>query len=747
MSQERLTDRNQLTAETASENLRFYVVDKNKTEEHPDGDSFQISREDLIELLGLSTPSTTPGTQKITFGIEAINNTEGQSTTVNEMIAAMNSVGFTITPGYVAILEVQVLQVINGAQWRVFKRYRFKNNNVSGTWGTGSTNGKINYNHLIELAWRQFIKIEANSEYNDLGDIGSSTIEDHLNGLPANTYVLTNLATDYYFTCIRNGTEQVYQVKPLSLPLTISNDTVTSADFDLVASSDTPPVNGGGSSVPVSKTGTTMVFTEDAFYNEIAYLTSGNLTLDLTDAVKGVGVVVYCDRYTPTISGEDFLITGSFDNTKLNQLIFVWDGTIINLIVIQKTYLATPLVTLTPNNTQLTVSGFSVPNATSYEILFSTTNDIGTASAVPSYDGTSTSYVHTGLTNGVTYYYWVKAINKSGYLDSAYGTASGEPADIIFRFTVIAPDSTFVLPLVSTGTYNFVYRVDGGAWSVPVTVYNQSEATIALGDTASHLIEIDGIITGIRFENNAQASKMRVISNWGNIKLGLGSTALENVFWGCTAMTITATDIPDLNTTTIKQWFKNCDGLTTVPNMGNWDVSAVTDFSYCFQDTSSFNANIDDWDVSNGINFSFMFQNADGFTGALADWDVSNGTNFESMFRLGANNNPDVTNWDMSNATNCQFMLASIGSFNRDLSSWNVENLTGATALNNFLLSETLSTTNYDALLIAWSAQSLNSGITAHFGDSKYTPGGAAEAARLVLTGTYGWTITDGGPV
>ena len=240
MSQERLTDRNLLTAQAASNNLRFYVVDKDKTDEHPDGDSFQVSREALIEILGSNTPSTTPGTQKITFGLEAVNNTAGQSTTVNEMIAAMNTVGFTINEGELALLEIQVLQVINGAQWRVFKRYLFKNNNVSGTWGTGSTNGPITYANLIEVAWRQFIKIDANSEYNDLGDIGSSTIEDHLNGLPANTYVLTNLATDYYFTCIRNGTEQVYQVKPLSLPLTISNDTVTSADFDLVASSENP---------------------------------------------------------------------------------------------------------------------------------------------------------------------------------------------------------------------------------------------------------------------------------------------------------------------------------------------------------------------------------------------------------------------------------------------------------------------------------------------------------------------------
>jgi hypothetical protein len=31
--------------------------------------------------------------------------------------------------------------------------------------------------------------------------------------------------------------------------------------------------------------------------------------------------------------------------------------------------------------------------------------------------------------------------------------------------------------------------------------------------------------------------------------------------------------------------------------------------------------------------------------------------------------------------------------------------------------------------------------------DAKYTAGGGAEFARLVLTGTDGWAITDGGPV
>jgi len=37
--------------------------------------------------------------------------------------------------------------------------------------------------------------------------------------------------------------------------------------------------------------------------------------------------------------------------------------------------------------------------------------------------------------------------------------------------------------------------------------------------------------------------------------------------------------------------------------------------------------------------------------------------------------------------------------------------------------------------------------FTLDAGNAKYTLGGAAEAVRLVLTGTYGWTINDGGGI
>jgi surface protein len=107
----------------------------------------------------------------------------------------------------------------------------------------------------------------------------------------------------------------------------------------------------------------------------------------------------------------------------------------------------------------------------------------------------------------------------------------------------------------------------------------------------------------------------------------------------------------------------------------------------------------------------------------------------------------DVSNFDTSNVTDMQSMFFDNPSIvNLDIASWNVTSLTNAVG---FLSSSdnALTTAQYDAVLIAWAAQSVRSNITIHFGDAQYTSGGAAESARNTLVSTYGWTITDGGAV
>jgi len=87
---------------------------------------------------------------------------------------------------------------------------------------------------------------------------------------------------------------------------------------------------------------------------------------------------------------------------------------------------------------------------------------------------------------------------------------------------------------------------------------------------------------------------------------------------------------------------------------------------------------------------------------------------------------------------------SNLSTFDQSLANWDITSLTTGTNMFN---ASALGTANYDATLIGWAAQSITNAVTVDFGNSQYTLGGAAEAARNTLVSTYGWTITDGGGI
>ncbi len=77
--------------------------------------------------------------------------------------------------------------------------------------------------------------------------------------------------------------------------------------------------------------------------------------------------------------------------------------------------------------------------------------------------------------------------------------------------------------------------------------------------------------------------------------------------------------------------------------------------------------------------------------------------------------------------------------FNQNLGGWNVGALVNADGMFSGV---TLSTDNYDALLIGWDAQTLQTSVNFDGGISKYSIG---ESARNHMINSDLWTITDGG--
>ncbi len=156
------------------------------------------------------------------------------------------------------------------------------------------------------------------------------------------------------------------------------------------------------------------------------------------------------------------------------------------------------------------------------------------------------------------------------------------------------------------------------------------------------------------------------------------------------------------------------------------------------------NQDVTNWDVSDVTDMSRMFYNAISFNQNMNNWNVSNVTNMNDMFCNAISFNQDIGGWDVSNVTNMNGMFYNAISFDQNIGNWNISEVTD---MNDMFKNVTLSTANYDALLIGWAAQSVKPNVNFHAGNSKYTPGGAAEVARNTLTGPpNNWTITDGGP-
>jgi surface protein len=173
-----------------------------------------------------------------------------------------------------------------------------------------------------------------------------------------------------------------------------------------------------------------------------------------------------------------------------------------------------------------------------------------------------------------------------------------------------------------------------------------------------------------------------------------------------------------------------------------------------FGGATAFNGDIGDWDVSNVSEMTNMFSGATSFNGDISGWDVTNVDYMQSMFNGASSFNQDISGWDVS-PIDMYTMFNNASNFNQDISGWDVTTL----AQSGYALAGSgISTSNYTKLLLGWSTQILPDNVgpgpiggtyDSDLGDYiNLTPYcTSAQSARDVITGTYNWSITDGGSV
>jgi surface protein len=144
----------------------------------------------------------------------------------------------------------------------------------------------------------------------------------------------------------------------------------------------------------------------------------------------------------------------------------------------------------------------------------------------------------------------------------------------------------------------------------------------------------------------------------------------------------------------------------------------------------------------------------DMFAGTVFDqdinsWDVSNVTEMNQMFQNSLFNQP-LSGWNVSNVTTMVAMFI-FSLFDQNIGNWNVSMVNDFTSFMEDKTPSTFSSNNLDSIYNGWSSlPSLQLSLNIKFGDAQYTS--SSQSGRDILTnpvisGGYGWNITDGGVI
>ena len=319
----------------------------------------------------------------------------------------------------------------------------------------------------------------------------------------------------------------------------------------------------------------------------------------------------------------------------------------------------------------------------------------------------------------------------------------------------------YQLPLVDAGSITMVVYWGDGTEDI-ITSYNQAETLHTYATSGVYNVSITNEVRGWKQHGNIDEEKILNISKWEAFNI-----TEEITFDNCINLTSTATDAPTISSTTLVAMFSDCTAWNGA--MDNWDVSLVTDMNGMFGNCSSFNKPLNSWNVSSVTNMHGMFGGCSVFDQDISSWNVSSVQYMNGMFLAATAFNQPLNSWNVSNVTDPHGLLGSASAFNQPLNSWNTSAFTSIngmfygssfdqdisnwdirniTIAGLFIPASGLSTANYDAILVAWNANTpVPSTLTISFGNSQFSLGSAAETARTNLITTHGWAITDGGGI
>jgi surface protein len=341
----------------------------------------------------------------------------------------------------------------------------------------------------------------------------------------------------------------------------------------------------------------------------------------------------------------------------------------------------------------------------------------------------------------------------------------------IFKVTTTSSPQTFTIPCQNVGTFNATIDWGDGGPTSSITAYNDADLAHSYATAGQYTITITGTFPNIHFNNTGDKLLVDEVVDLGDV----GWTRLDQAFWGCSNMTafdggtadtsgvtdmsfmffnctsltsldvsgfdtssvtnmqsvffgcsgLTSLDVTGFNTssvTTMYQMFRGCSSLTSL-DVTSFNTSSVTDMSFMFYGCTSLTSlDVSGFNTSSVTAMPYMFYNCNSLTSLdLSGFNTASVTDMQQMFRACSSlTSLDVSSFDTSSVTNMSNMFLSCTNLTGlQISGWDVSSVTNGTAFLSGA-NNALSTQEYNNTLRAWSQQSVQSGVTWHFGDATY---------------------------
>ncbi|MCX6752817.1 MAG: BspA family leucine-rich repeat surface protein [Candidatus Nomurabacteria bacterium] len=183
-----------------------------------------------------------------------------------------------------------------------------------------------------------------------------------------------------------------------------------------------------------------------------------------------------------------------------------------------------------------------------------------------------------------------------------------DPSAFITTWETTTPNESITIPTGVGGSFN--YDVDWGDSSTTLGATGNTTHTYV--DAGVYTVTITGTFTRIYFNNAGSKNKIKTIEQWGTTNW----VSMANAFYGCSNLTITATDSPN-GLRNLSLMFAGATSLNS--DLSSWNMINVTNMNNMFFNATSFDQNLGNWNLMSVTNMNGMFS---GVTLSAANYDA-----------------------------------------------------------------------------------------------------------------------------